>query len=376
MANDPIARPRAPGAAAACHTRALARLTRPRADLAAACAWVKPLAEVDLRLQREPRWGCCLPDLAAADEHPAGASQTPPGARSRPTTTPSGLRPAHPHADGLAQPATNTAPARPLPASDRERRASIGLLTELARDPLSQPTPNPTRQRKRARPELPATADLIHLHDWFATLEARVARLWQTGPAADVTRTLEPLAASIAPSKALVIGPVAPLNLLEAWARPATESPSTTPGPRPAQTDSASASSQPRPQVARPLPAEPGRGRSVAMPVNSAAGPKRVEPGDPAGRRAAPLGYSPSRPGSSRPVTGQTDDQATPITGVVSGAAAHDPHAPRSPWPGLSSPTPGLLPLTVEVESAELDALAEKIKRILDEEARRHGIEV
>jgi hypothetical protein len=406
------------GRSPACWQRQINRSASEQIALARACHWVDKVArQPSPRLQPDPLLGGCLAELVAA---------VPPPAEPGPVE-----RPRSPQAAGPAEGITRRTPKKrpplpPLPARQdappmpRPAQAHPDLLRQWA-ETTAVPHPHPHQPTGRQRtppsnapaaqrPQLPhspmppggeqsaqAWADYLigRTRKQMALAETAVAspasksNIRQTSdeqrlekPATNLEKQWQrPLSGKPAPPALLTHLQTGPTLAANGSAPPKpARSPGTAP-PQPGQESAATASPPgapaPRPTSPDlwPLAPQPG-GPVEAMAARSGEGKRPFSPMDSLPKTA--VGES------APPHPDDTDDGWLPaprfappqITEVL-------PRLRPLPRPGLTSQFPiaaataqGSAHREAESTPEELSDLARKLKQILDEESRRHGIDV
>ncbi len=407
------------GIAPTCLQRDLHRQSARSRKLAAGCAWVeKPLPYP--RLLQKPIFGNCLEDVLQSarpairpesEQMPQKADlpqfpQTPsrpiqgrhaPGRGTRPQTPRPQPRP--------GKPPRTSYPARPDPVPyARAAQASLAMLTRRARDFIA-PQKSPPRTAPRVPPVPRVFPQAINLPisisphtglptGWMARLGPRLARRLGWGGVSPAGEPSPPgvviresvdssgrIPDWVAHAAALeLVGPAAPLKLLLRLigeedasfdSHPARNAPVAQEG----QEGASARSPLLRSQAERALPAPPAWDAPFASTPRGKA-PTPV-PQPPTG---AQQGFYPQSGSLPLPAAGQPyfrPPLAPPL------AAGHPPTL-LPPQAVFDAPTPIASAAArqaakhdeANLAEEDLDVLASKIKRILDDEARRYGIQV
>ncbi len=404
MKPGPLSGGRAPRA----WLRRTARAVAPIHGLRRASAWLGELAGVRPRLREEPLFGRSLAGLAGRESPPAGQPAAPRPGRAR-SGSPGGGEPRGPRPEESPRPARRPGKAFPRPSAAAPGASPSGVPSSGTSSPdVPSPaveageSPVPTAPARRAPEPLHldprAGRDLLARHagpvpvlsgatppqaplrpaatplpaapaprtgrEWLRDLARRGARALRRdlSRAAGERAPRESPATGRTPGSSVSVpaaepwstplqGERAPADLLRQWAVPSRG---------PAAPSQAARSPEPprtpRPSIPIPVPA----GEAPALPP---AAPTPPLPG-PAGAVAIPT----------------ADDGGLSLSGLLDAALppllpSRD-FVPPSPWKA-----PAQAPAAVgrpEAEAAEEDLgrLAANLKRILDEDARRHGIDV
>lgn len=408
------------GRSAACWQRRFRRAAAKRASLTRPCAWVDDLAHTAVpTLQKGPLLGHCLAELldrpaddTAADVAVERAPQRKPTAVGTPSTTQrAGLSPQSPA-------------RRPPSAGGTARRANRDLLQRLAGHSAAQPAgPKALRRAAPREPRQPvdnapvrtpsatrkdsAAASLPPTGAWRERLTERVCKRLSTAD----TRPQRP---NVMRPRPLPDQPVP--SLAAQWAQPVAGDAITTDSLRWLAADHGRSSGKPT-ATARPTQPEPDSGRRP-QPGPTVPAQRSVEGVAPRPWSANAAPREQAAPSAPPPDSGHTvqrpervAEDAAAFGGLAVDRRDHEPDDERShgrgperglrPAPNVAPPRlaevlPGLrpqrrpaeremTPATVaaqqsarrEVESVDkLDDLARKLKQILDEESRRHGIDV
>jgi hypothetical protein len=410
-----------PRSSSACWQRRLARPVARSAAATQACAWVVDfVAAPRPRLQPEPLWGSCLAQMfAEGEERPS----TPP----RPKRS---VKPGHTHSPPAragkpeerhgSKPGKGTRPSLPTRATRPDLPPlpvqKIGqLLQRLAEGGAGERwtgRSGPTDQRPRATsfranagwpgrpgqptaavPTGPPAAEAVPA--WQEKVSRRVARqLWPTTPQGRPLAALPPSPAVAKPAHAdgamlwqrPLPGPTASISLLQSLRQPGSASTDEQAAGRPhSQQQPAAPQSHRRPQKetakeVRPAAEETHRSQ---LPAQTAVWPAP----QPTVGQAAIAGGQPETWPASQPANRSMDGFAPGAKAVV----------PQTAPPQTGALLPSLRPMdhpaaaepTVaretarrsaerEMETAVVDTtqLARQLKQILDEEARRYGIDV
>ena len=425
------------GRAPACWRREVRRTTAAPAALARACGWVGELArEPRPRLRRQPLLGHCLAELvdAAPPEAPPAAPAEPPRARPPVAHGAPGDRPKGDHAATTAghkqptPPAASSAghgPARgpksAATAAGQPAKATPELLARLGGPARSRPaaagahggrratpgrgsTPgHGTAPAKAATPERrPPPAERAG-HELPARLAERVRqRALLAGPEPQDKETGAPSAARPRPDAANDLaaqwrgsldGQRAPAGWLAAPgnAHGRAPAPSAAPEPRapgqPPTADERRAAGVRAGQATPPaLPAarhaRRAAGHAAAREARRGSGARLDPPGEDGAGDA--LYAEEGSAAASRDGRLEADDGQ-----VVSVVSRFAPPQLADTLPPLRPPGPGAVAMPVAAAAArrsalreegavveDLDELAGKLRRLLEEEARRHGIDI
>ncbi len=392
-----------------CWFRGMARAVAPLQALLRSTAWLGEVAAARPRLRDEPLLGRTLAEVALR-ELPARGSQ--------PQVGRSGRRPSVSAAERISSRSTKSPPPtsrrRASPKKD-ENAAVVGAQHTAARgsaDPLllepragrdllvrrANGIPDvphtavagaqggaspPTTVQTRPYPKMPGNPSDPETtsRDWLRGLGRRAVRALRHG----FPEAAEKLGRSLIQREAAVVvlqhappeeadrpaippepwemdlqGERAPADLLRRWMAPRRSSETTR---------------REGPASLHPGRVEPPPGRP-APPLPEAASGQR-----PATTESASTPAAPPRPGPPGDVPAPTSDApALAVTGLLD--AALPPllpprdSGPSSPWKAPAQAPAAVGRLEAELPEEDLGRLAANIKRILDEEARRHGIDV
>lgn len=423
------------GRAPACWRREVRRTTAAPAALARACAWVGELTrEPRPRLRRQPLLGHCLADLldAAPGEAPPAAPEPrpakPPAARQTPGQGPTGdhgttaappARRARPDA-ATAEHGPARRPHAAATAAGQPNRATPELLARLGGPPKGRPpAPNAHAGRRQApgqrRPTAdhrPPPADGV-ARDLSARLAERARQRARFPVAGQQTaREATPPARPAAPDtpagdlaaqwRGSLAGQRAPAGWLAARRGPggpaAPADRANAAGPRqssaPDERQTTDAAGRPASAPARATTAQRGAGlRPVARPRRAAAPQTAHAAGHGSGAWPDPAtnGTDAAAGPTVDEVAAWRDGRLEADDGqVVSVVSRFAPPQMADTLPPLRPPNgPALVAMPVAAAAArrsaqretdaaveDLDELAGKLRRLLEEESRRHGIDI
>jgi hypothetical protein len=411
------------GQAPSCEQRAHERAASWRAAFHRACHWLECLCQASPTLQDEPLLGTCLGDITASLTC-MGKPQPPepkPRRRFDPriapelekqircSSTENDVRPALPSQDtNAAKPARErraaTCRTQPPPAQ-QQRRADSNLLYHLCPRGSSGPAQAPPRPRALSVPSScpspqPAPHCPASLHDWFCHLSERVERQLQSKDlGADVQRHRALLARGARggdrhvfldrgtsagnshPGSLPLIGETVSENLLlDLCAQPVSAAGK----PRPVQAGEPEAGEKGEARVSDSASRRSRRKTVSASAGHPDAGNSELEnDAMQAALRSHILNTSSDFPASDFPAS---DPPVLPFsssdTAEPGNAHASQSISPRSSLPLLPPlMTASLVRQANNIEDAyrqeeDMAVLADKIKRILNDEARRFGIDV
>lgn len=386
--------------------KGLERARERATGLERACAWL----ETDLpaeppRLRPRPLLGDCLAELAAElgeeIEAPAESESRQPSRRAAPPErsrkpAPAGpprRKPPVPHEARSKKAAARPGGKSQTPPPSGSKKAGRGLLERLAgtgarrpRVPLhkaadhprSAPTPAGAPSHPTRRPLPPVAAGG---HDpWGRRASARLNVPAAARPLPAASTAAPPAGGAVRPEaleaqwRRPLSGETFPLDRLEALARE----------PQPAPAVESRRGHEPVSQAGLPSPAERAIEAALSQAAPSGNGRDRRPPAEaqPAGRspaetaaEAAAPAALPHDPGESLagPSPRFAPPQAAPTLPDL--RPAQRPSANLTPAAAFAAERSARRE-ALDTEPDDLDALARKLRRILEEEARRHGIDV
>ena len=382
---------RAPG----CWEAGVAAAVEPASRLPALCGWIDEVASVETRLRRQPLFGTCLtdavngPEASCDPDDAAVPAPRPPTPYDPPVPTacvPPGDEPSAPPRAVPALEDPCVAPAREPRGAQAPRRlleCLAGQKPEAAAERPVAPPPPPPERAPLPQPCAPAA--------WASPVAKQAARrieqaAWPT----------EPLSASPPGTRSLpklenwmravpACGPRAPEPVLATARDRATRPPtSSAPSRRAAREahEGGELSARPRrdmPEVTAPAPRDLSGALGDDTDGASARRrlPQRTLQPQSAAARATPVSATATVTGPTVPIRPEQ-----PLGTATIVTESHPPLlAPRQPYqPSIPAASAalrrGALRESAPSQPESLADLTAKIGRILDDEARRHGIEV